>query len=154
DKSVSIWVTLELVLIVDPMKEAILSRVKTKLPELDVDKIVINATHTHTAPSTRAGNFILPEGVHTVEENIEFIANQVVEGIRQAWETRAPGSVTWGQGQAKLGVNRRAVYYDGSAKMYGETELPEFHGIEGVEDHDVGMLYFWDESDALIAICI
>src|SRR5690606_2828885 len=117
-------------------------------------KIVINATHTHTGPSTRIGNFILPDGVHPVEDNLDFITARVVEGVLQAWNSRKPGSVSWGLGQAKVAVNRRAVYYDGAAKMYGKTKLPEFRGLEGYEDHDLNVLFFWDVNEQLIATCI
>jgi len=35
--------------------------------------------------------------------------------------------------------------------MYGNTNLPEFLNLEGMEDHDVNILFFWDKSGKLIA---
>ena len=54
--------------------------------------------------------------------------------------------MTWGLGHAVVGQNRRAVYADGHAEMYGQTDQPSFRGIEGGEDHDVGTLFFWDRG--------
>ena len=151
---ISVWVTLELVSISDHLRDMIRAKIETAIPDINPRKIVINATHTHTGPATRIGNFILPDGVHSVEDNLDFITARVVEGVLKAWNSRKPGSVSWGLGQAKVAVNRRAVYYDGSAKMYGKTNLPEFRGLEGYEDHDLNVLFFWDENEQLIATCI
>jgi hypothetical protein len=38
--------------------------------------------------------------------------------------------------------------------MYGNTNLPEFLNMEGMEDHDVNILFFWDKSGKLIAMTI
>ena len=76
----------------------------------------------------------------------------------------APGSVTWGLSHAAIAYNRRAVYSkevptpgyfsDGSAQMYGNTDRPEFINLEGMEDHDVNILFFWDKRGKLIAMSI
>jgi len=50
-----------------------------------------------------------------------------------------------------VGHNRRAVYADGTAKMYGSTNVPEFRGIEGGEDHGLEMLFFWNKQNKLLA---
>jgi hypothetical protein len=38
--------------------------------------------------------------------------------------------------------------------MYGDTAVPEFRGLEGYEDHDVNMLFFWNRDGKLIATII
>jgi hypothetical protein len=38
--------------------------------------------------------------------------------------------------------------------MYGDTNVPEFLGLEGYEDHDVNMLFFWNQDGKLIATII
>lgn len=151
---VAIFVTLELVVIPDVLRDEVRQKVQNLLPDIEVNKIIISASHTHTAPEIRAGRFLLPDGVTTVKQVVAFISDQVAEGVREAWNTRTRGSMTWGLGHAKVGLNRRAVYYDGSAKMYGRTDLPEFRGIEGYEDHDVDVLFIWDEQGKLIGTCI
>ncbi len=53
-----------------------------------------------------------------------------------------------------VAYNRRAIYADGSATMYGSTTVPEFRGLEGYEDHDIGTLFVWDTAGKLIAIAV
>lgn len=151
---ISIWISMELVVITDELRDRIRNRVGKLIPEVNPEKIIINATHTHTGPSTRKGLFILPENVLSVEETLDFLSERISGGVVSAWKSRSNGSVTWGVGEAKLGMNRRAVYYDGSARMYGSTDIPEFKGLEGYEDHSVNILYFWNDNDKLIASCI
>ena len=134
--------------------------VKKRLPVLDVNKIIMNATHTHTAPvinnGTR-GNFIYPipeKGVLQVEEYRAFFVQRVSKAIIKAWKNRQPGSVTWGLSHAVVGYHRRPVYHDGSALMYGNTNTPGFMNIESMEDHDVNVLFFWDANDKLIATAV
>ncbi|NUQ66455.1 MAG: hypothetical protein HUU20_28675, partial [Pirellulales bacterium] len=67
---------------------------------------------------------------------------------------RKPGAVGWGLGHAVVGHNRRAVYADGSAKMYGATDAPTFRNIEGYEDHSIETLFFWDAEKKLVAAAI
>ena len=55
---------------------------------------------------------------------------------------------------ALVAHNRRAVYADGSAKMYGGTNVPAFRGIEGYEDHYVDVLFFFDTDRELIAAAV
>ena len=89
-----------------------------------------------------------------MEEYRAFLVERIAEAIERAWNSRKPGSVTWGLGHAVVACNRRAVYADGSAKMYGKTDVPEFRGIEGYEDHDVGTLFFWNAAGKLISIAV
>jgi hypothetical protein len=51
-------------------------------------------------------------------------------------------------------MNRRSVYSDGRAQMYGSTSKSNFRGIEGYEDHGVEVLCFWDKDDKLFATAI
>ena len=53
-----------------------------------------------------------------------------------------------------MAENRRATYADGHAVMYGKTDRPDFRGLEGYEDHDVGTLFFWNDAGKLIAMAV
>ena len=129
--------------------------VAKQLPDLDTAKIFLGATHTHTAPELLLGKWILPkEGVIPVEEYRAFFAKKVAHAIAKAWKTRTPGSVTWGLSHAVVAYNRRAIYADGSSRMYGRTNGPEFRGLEGYEDHDIGTLFFWNKTGTLVAIAV
>jgi hypothetical protein len=72
----------------------------------------------------------------------------------KAWNARRAGSVGWGLGHAVVAQNRRSVYADGTASMYGATSKPGFRGIEGYEDHGVEVLCFWDDQQQLFATAI
>jgi hypothetical protein len=127
---------------------------------LDVKKIFLNAIHTHTAPvlendyESSFGYQIPREGVTQVDAYRAFFAQRVADAIVQAWNGRRPGSVTWGLSHAVVGYNRRAAYANGSAQMYGETNLSQFRNLEGYEDHDVNILFFWNQDRKLIAVNI
>ncbi|MDR2705252.1 MAG: hypothetical protein LBC02_05695, partial [Planctomycetaceae bacterium] len=43
---------------------------------------------------------------------------------------------------------------NGEGIMYGDTKRADFRYIEGLEDHDIGTMFFWDENDRLIAMII
>ena len=65
-----------------------------------------------------------------------------------------PGSFTWGLGHAAVAENRRATYADGHTEMYGDTKRSDFRGPEDCEDHDLGSLFFWNDSGKLIAMAV
>ncbi|MFH1266946.1 MAG: hypothetical protein ABIK89_14560, partial [Planctomycetota bacterium] len=94
------------------------------------------------------------EGVMQPAEYVEFLLERLADVVVEAWEARKPGGVSWALGHAVVGHNRRAVYADGTAKMYGSTSTPDFRGLEGYEDHGVEMLFFWDREEKLTAVAI
>ncbi|HOX58526.1 MAG TPA: hypothetical protein P5205_15805 [Candidatus Paceibacterota bacterium] len=127
-------------------------RLRAKLPAFDPRKLVLTATHTHTGPVTEEGKYDLPkEGVMRPRDYVEFLVDRLAEVVARAWNQRQPGGVSWGLGHAVVGHNRRAVYADGTAKMYGATGVPEFRGIEGGEDHGMELLFFWTPEKRLLA---
>ena len=126
-----------------------------RVSKLDTQKIFLAGTHTHTAPELMLGRWGLPEeGVMPIEDYRTFFVQQVAEVIERAWKARKPGSVAWGLSHAVVAQNRRAVYADGSAQMYGKTNGPEFRGMEGYEDHDIGTMFFWNGGDKPTAVIV
>jgi len=124
---------------------ALRDRLRGKLSGLDPRKVIMTATHTHTAPVTEEGKYEIPkDGVMQPSEYTAFLVERLAEVVERAWAAKKPGGVSWGLGHAVVGHNRRAVYADGTAKMYGPTNIPEFRGIEGGEDHGLEMVFFWD----------
>ncbi len=152
----AILVSCDLVAIRDGIIEKIREKVKPRLPDFDVNKLVVNATHTHNAPVTVEGRYTLPESGDFMKpsEFVEFFAEKVAGAVAESWQKRRVGKVGWGQGQAVVAQNRRAVYADGSAAMYGATNTEKFRAIEGYEDHNLEVLFFWDAEDRLIATAI
>lgn len=141
------------------IREGVLAQVRAKvaprLPDLDVRKLFLSATHTHTAPVTKEGRYALPEtGVMKPAAYVEFMTDRIAAAVVQGWERRQPGRVGWGQGQAVIAQNRRSIFADGSSVMYGRTNSDKFRGMEGYEDHDLDVLFFWDAADKLVATAI
>lgn len=143
--------------------------IRSRGPDIDVNRIIMNGTHTHTAPALRNGFYpSVPEGVMTPEEYAELFAELVAETVAEAWANRQMGGISWGLGTAVVGHNRRATYFDdasatsrragiitdGYTKMYGNTNDPKFSHIEGYEDHYVDLLYTWDNKKNLMGVLI
>ncbi|RBP46479.1 hypothetical protein DES53_102870 [Roseimicrobium gellanilyticum] len=152
----AIMVSCDIVAIRKGVIEIVREKAKDKFPGFDLNKLFLNATHTHTAPVTMKGERyrLVSSDVMKPEEYTDFMSDRIVEAAVQSWAQRKPGKAGWGQGQAVIAQNRRATYADGSAKMYGATNVPDFRGIEGYEDHNLDVLFFWDLKDQLIATAV
>jgi len=126
--------------------------VRRRLPDVPSECIMINATHTHTAP-TQPFVFVTQKvsrrDVITPESYGRFLAQQLARVAAQAWKKREFGAVAWGCGQAVVGYNRRASYFDGTSIMYGKVADPTFSHIEGHEDHGVNFLFTYDPAGNL-----
>lgn len=154
-QDVAVLISCDLVYITEEVLSRVRAAVAERLPEMDTSKIVMFATHTHTGPVTAKGKYPIPEeGVIQVEEYLQLLTKQVADAVETAWNSRRPGSVTWGLSDALVAYNRRAVYADGSAQMYGATDVPHFRGIEGYEDHDINTLFFWNDEGDLTAMLV
>ncbi len=151
----AIMVSCDLVAIREGILEKVRERVKERIADFDVEKLFLNATHTHTAPVMREDAFQLPQaGIIQPKEYVEFLADRVADVTVKAWQGRKPGSVGWGLGYAVVALNRRSVYADGRAQMYGSTSKSDFRFMEGYEDHGVEVLCFWDSEGKLFATAI
>ena len=151
----AILVACDLVAIDRPVLDRVRALLKGRLPGFDVRKLVVSATHTHTAPVYEEGRYLIPkDGVMQPAEYAEFLAGRIAEAAADAWKSRKAGRVGWGLGHAVVAQNRRAVYADGKAVMYGATDKADFRGIEGPEDQGVEVLFFWDGGGKLIATAV
>ncbi len=156
DKAVdqAIIVSCDLVAIREGILQKVRAKVQPQLKDFDVRKLFLSATHTHTAPVTIDGKYNLPADILQPGDYAEWMTTRVAEVVVEAWRKRAPGKVSWGQGQAVIAQNRRSVFSDGSAVMYGKTDTDKFRGIEGYEDHNLEALFFWDNNDKLVTTVI
>ena len=146
--------------------------VKARLPKLDVSKIILNATHTHTAPQLADG-WYPPQGpeVMTPKEYAAQFAAGVADAAAEAWQVKKPGGVSWGFGYAVVGHNRRVVYFDdlskrpnakpfpggftnGTTAMYGNTNDAQFSHMEGYVDHSLDLLFTWDQNKKLTGLIV
>lgn len=141
----------------DDFYGSVREQIQGRVPDSALNRLIINGTHTHSAPVLLDGKYDLDKFVGRVLQPADyrkFLFKQLGDAIVTAWEKRVPAQVAWGLGHADVAQNRRSVYADGTAVMYGKTNQPNFRGIEGYEDHAVETLYFWDQNNKLIATCI
>jgi hypothetical protein len=156
----AIMISCDLISIPADLLAMVRNEVHKRLPMVDVNKLFMNATHTHTAPvledkETSPFRYQIPkDGVTQADDYTSFFTQRVADAVVKAWNSLSAGSVTWGLSHAVVGYNRRAIYANGTAKMYGKTNLPEFQNLEGYEDHDVNTLFFWNKTNKLIAVSI
>lgn len=160
EKEQAIIVSCDLVAIRNGLQERFRAKLKPLLPEVAMERVFLTATHTHTAPVTleteehRYLYQIPKEGVMQPQDYVAFLIDRLAQAAVKAWQGRAPGAVSWTLGEAVIGQNRRAVYEDGKAQLYGRTNLQTFRHFESGEDHAVDMLFFWDAKKQLKALVI
>ena len=152
------------------MHRLVKAKVEKIHPELK-DKIITNAIHTHTSyvykrtfidsnSSLSVLNRMLPEGVEykplvssekmlDPEIALNFLVDKISEAICKAWETRADGYYANAFGRAVVGMNRRVCYDDGSAKMWGDTNLANFEELEAGNDSGIEIIYTCDKNKEL-----
>ncbi|NQU10167.1 hypothetical protein HQ590_05225, partial [bacterium] len=131
-RDAAIVISCDLALISDELQLAVRRRLKKALPSVPSPKIFLAATHTHTSLVCEDGCYVHPGGnVMTPAECTAFVADRAAAAAVAAWQARVPSRVASAFGHAVVAQNRRAVYADGSAVMYGRTDHPDFVGIEG-----------------------
>lgn len=158
----AVLVSVDVVTISDEM----LGMVRERLGEvegLDPQKVVLNATHTHTGPEVRvprrgmanvSGALGVELAVMSAEAYLDLATERIAAAVTQAWTGRAPGRVAYGMGYAVVGRNRRRVNIDGKARMYGNADDPRFSHIEGYEDHSVNVLATYSTEGALTGLVV
>ncbi|MBQ2513144.1 MAG: hypothetical protein II534_07350 [Clostridia bacterium] len=144
------------------------AELKDKAPGFDPMKLIVGATHTHTSFVYQTSNDL---NLHALEDylgipeepvfgngNVEtdnlmepleagrFLAGRLSDAAAQAWKNRAPARFAPAFGRAAVGMNRRVCYFDGTAKMWGDTYTSEFKKLEGGNDNGVEMIFVYDKS--------
>lgn len=101
----------------------------------DASRLVVSATHTHSAPSLVGYAPILWEGRATKEQEehsrqyTDWLIDKVVEVADAAVRDRKPSELSWGQGRVRFGGNRRAMK-DGVWVGFGFAEkAPVDHSL-------------------------
>lgn len=129
-------------------------RIAPALPGFDTSKLFLAATHTHKGPALLQDAYDNYAGAMEPQEYVPFMFERMAQAVVRAWESRKSGSFAWGLGHAVVAQNRRATYANGSAQMYGNTNQPEFRGLEGYEDHAVDCLFFLGADRKPVAVAI
>jgi len=136
------------------------------IPGFRGDKIILNATHTHTSPryQRNTGYDLAPtDGLSFIppREYRAFLLAKMVAAIEQAYTGRKPGSFTYGYSHAAVGLQRRVTYFNdrsvnnkkgntygvnGHGQMYGKTNMEDFDSYEGPVDTFVNLLSYEDNN--------
>ncbi len=150
------FVSLDLLQLPEVFVKAVREAVARKDGSINVENIVLTATHTHTAPVLQLETPGIPVNPQTmtVEETITYLADKISDGIVAAWKNLAPGRMSYGLDRNSIGFSRRAVYANGSARMYGNTNQADFVNLEGMDDDDVGSIFFCDLQDHVKAMIV
>ncbi len=165
-----VWVSCDLCAVRKRTVANVRNLVSESIKDLDPSKIIISATHTHTAPALTDARetdlhpyeflgswaYRIPADqtnvMHPVEF-LDFLERQIALAIVRAWEGKLPGEASSALGHASIARNRRAVYFDGTTRMYGDTRDPNFSHLEGTSDDSVDLLCLW-RGDEMIGLAI
>jgi hypothetical protein len=81
-----------------PQLQAIRSRIKTELPAINPEHIVMSSTHTHSGPDVVGiwGKDLAHSGVN--DKHMQLIVDRAVEAIKEATQARKPVSISFGSG--------------------------------------------------------
>ncbi len=144
--------------------------------DLPPEKIIFSAIHTHTSylyprgANGKAGQGvkgyltkIIPEDMSYVsistgkasmsdEKMLEIIISGMARAVVDAWKNRTYGFYQNAFGRVAVGMCRRACYDDGSAKMWGETNLANFVALEGGNDSGMELIYTYGEDGELSGV--
>ncbi len=143
DRSIeqAIMVSIDMLWCTAAMREAFRSRLKKLLPDFNVMKAFVFATHTHSAPEPG-----------TEGEYNEQLLQKMVRAATNAWNTRSHAGISNSLGYVVMGHNRRVQYADGSTEMYGATDRQDFIGLEGPSDSSIDLIFCWDDKRQLKGI--
>ncbi len=158
-----IWVSCDLSGIRQQSVDRVRERIAREVPEINPQKIIISATHTHTAPAltdteeadlhpydfARSWAYRIPAGDSQIMKPREyalFFEGQIASAIVKAWKSRAAGDFGHAISHVSVARNRRAVFFDGTTRLYGDTRDPLFSHTEGTSDDSLDVLYFWRDG--------
>ena len=151
----AVFVSCDLAYPSDSLYRSVRERLASRLPSLNGDRVILNATHTHTSLVLEDGFYDHPGGdVMTSAECEAWVADRAADAVVEAWGTRKPSTLGRAFGHAVVGHNRHAVYSDGHAQMYGQTNREDFAWIGGYEDHSLDMLFTWEDDATLAGIAL
>lgn len=137
----TIMISLDVVSFSDGLQDSLRRVLKGKISGFDLNKLFLNATHTHSSFDT---------GIKSKDR--EMLLDKLSKVAVEAWHNRQPGGISRELRYAVVGHNRRVEYGDGSTEMYGSTNREDFIGLEGPEDSGVDMIFCWDMNKNLTGI--
>lgn len=148
--------------------------------DLPLDKIIVSAIHSHTSMVYERKSYVFGKegsGLNTLQylksiipedmaykplvsnedclspkECLDVLVNAICEATINAWNNRKPAYYQNAFGRAAVGMNRRVCYDDGSAKMWGDTNMANFSELEAGNDSGIELIYTYDENKKLSGV--
>lgn len=176
---IAIFVSVDLVVIRSHLLDEVREKTAELNPEIPVEKIIMNATHTHTGASHYADprnenspTSVPYDGVEVAssDEYRDFLSTQTAEAICEAYAGRSCGGIAYGYGYAVVSHSRRVNYFDDTSKrpgsvatgymvnghgvMYGNTNDDNFSCYEAGADHFINILYTFNGEGKLTGAVI
>ena len=165
----------DLVSIGDNLHMAVKKRV-AEATGLAESKIITSAIHTHTSylydrkmpngASNKAKDYLkenLPDDMKYVPlvsgescmsptDALALLTEKISEACILAWNNRKPSYYKNAFGRVAVGMCRRVCYDDGSAKMWGDTNHPNFTELEGGNDSGMELIFTFDENKKITGV--
>jgi len=145
-ENLAIFVSADIVVIRNSLLDHLRERVAERDSSIPVDKIIMNATHTHTGPSTYGDQWNdIQSGSSSVsfeelpmeeikaasnDEYRDFFLDQAADAIVEAFTSRQSGGIAYGYGYAVVAHSRRMVYLDDVSQRPGAV-VDSTHGVNG-----------------------
>ena len=135
---VVIFLSADLVVIRSGLLDEVRAAVTERNSDISTEKIIMNATHTHTGashyydtvePSINVG-FPTPSSSELPDVGVEiasrdeyrhFLTAQCADAICEAYQNRIEGGISYGYGYAVVSHSRRVVYFDDISKRGGSV---------------------------------
>lgn len=141
-----IFLSADLVVIRSGLLDEVRAAVASRNPAIPVDKLLMNATHTHTGAShyadagrhsrhnssTSNPDEVPHDGIEIAsgDEYRHVLAAKAADAVCEAYDRRAPGGIAYGYGYAVVSHSRRVVYFDDTSKRPG-ARIDSRHGVNG-----------------------
>ncbi len=170
----------DLVAVSKNLVDAVREVIAANNSEIDLSKVIVNATHVHTGPlfnrisaatmGASSGNALsvlrrylpddaeykpnveAPADVMPADEIFALLTNAIADAAVSAWESKSDALIAEEFARAVVGHCRRVAYDDGSAKMWGDTDHANFSELEGGNDNGVELVYVFAEDGKLRGI--
>ena len=148
EKEITVMISLDIVTIPDDFSRDMQKLISDSIPEIPVDKIIINAIHTHNGPDLEL-NTNWQRGTQAENAGREYrnlVTSRILEAVEMAWDSIQVAGISSILDFARVGHSRRAVYSDGTVEMYGRTDRDDFMGMESGEDSGVELFFFFNQK--------
>ncbi|MGI6689270.1 MAG: hypothetical protein ACOX63_00215 [Christensenellales bacterium] len=155
----SIWVGCDIIAAYDVLTDEVETLLLEQLPGFEPNQLAIAGTHIHTGPYIKRDGLLSLTGDKGQKEDAGTLTtkacrHQIAEGICRAimLAHHSLEESVLGLSVANIitGVNRRVVYRDGSAKMYGQLNTDQFSHMESRDGGPSQFIYVHRLSDGAL----